>query len=75
MIATLWPIVGAASRRSCSPMSGLSEGEVERIWLPFIPWVASAAVAYARDPLAPAGWLLAQAITAVALQALVRSPW
>ncbi|MGI8728477.1 MAG: hypothetical protein ACR2LK_00490 [Solirubrobacteraceae bacterium] len=52
-------------------LSGLSKGEVERIWLPFVPWilVATAALRPGR------GWLAAQLALALALQAGVRSPW
>ncbi|MFZ6002896.1 MAG: hypothetical protein ACOYXM_03090 [Actinomycetota bacterium] len=50
-------------------LSLLSKGEVERIWLPFIPWLALAAPGNRR------GWLAAQAALAVALQAGLRSKW
>lgn len=49
--------------------SMLSKGEVERIWLPFIPWLALAAPGNRR------GWLAAQAVLSVALQAALRSKW
>ncbi|MGH9154135.1 MAG: hypothetical protein ACRD03_17515 [Acidimicrobiales bacterium] len=52
--------------------SGLSKGEVERIWLPFAPWVvvACCAVTTRSRP-----WLAANLGTAVTLQVLLRSPW
>jgi len=52
-------------------LSGLSKGEVERIWLPFVPWilVATAALRPSR------GWFAAQLALGLALQAGVRSPW
>jgi hypothetical protein len=55
-------------------VSGLSEGEVERIWLPFVPWVATAAaglgaVAWRRR------WLSLQVGTGLVLQLALRSPW
>ncbi len=62
------PMVAAIAVAS---LSGLSKGEVERIWLPFVPWilVATASLRPGR------GWLAAQLALAVALQAGVRSPW
>ncbi|WP_371778044.1 hypothetical protein [Streptosporangium subroseum] len=51
-------------------LSGITRGEVERIWLPFAAWITLAAA------LAPTRRLLAlQAITGLLLQALVISPW
>jgi hypothetical protein len=53
-------------------LSGVTRGEVERIWLPYAAWMTAAAAAHR----APARALLvAQAVTALLLQALVRSPW
>ena len=70
---TLWPVVGAAlAGVAAADLSGLSKGEVERIWLPFVPWVAAAcgAVAGRARP-----WLAANVGTGLALQVLLRSPW
>ncbi|NEA28064.1 hypothetical protein G3I70_37030, partial [Actinomadura bangladeshensis] len=47
-------------------------GEVERIWVPFAAWAVAAAALH-RPP--ARGWLAAQAATALAVQALVLSPW
>ena len=47
----------------------LSKGEVERIWLPFVPWLALAAPGGHR------GWLAVQAALALALQTWLRSKW
>ncbi|GAA1800321.1 hypothetical protein [Actinomadura chokoriensis] len=52
--------------------SGVTRGEVERIWVPFAAWAVAAAALH-RPP--ARGWLAAQAATALALQALVLSPW
>jgi hypothetical protein len=53
-------------------LAAVTRGEVERIWLPYAAWTtAAAAVHRARAR----GLLLAQAVTALLLQALVRSPW
>jgi methylthioxylose transferase len=46
-----------------------SRGEVERIWLPFVPWLALAAPGDRR------GWLAAQVAVALVLQSAVVSPW
>ena len=54
--------------------SGMSKGEVERIWLPFSVWLlpAGAALAVAGDP---SRWLALQLAFAIGVQTLVRSPW
>ncbi|MGH9119382.1 MAG: hypothetical protein ACRD0A_16375 [Acidimicrobiales bacterium] len=52
-------------------VSGLSKGEVERIWLPFVPWVAVGAAALAR----PRPWLVANGVTAVTLALLLEARW
>ncbi|WP_433337627.1 hypothetical protein [Spirillospora sp. CA-294931] len=52
--------------------SGVTRGEVERIWLPYAAWVVVAAARH-REP--ARGPLAAQAVTAVLVQALVLSPW
>lgn len=68
------------SRVSWLPLSGaavvamanaslLSKGEVERIWLLFVPWVAVAAPGNRRT------WLVAQATLAILLEAWVRTKW
>ncbi|MEV4008716.1 hypothetical protein, partial [Actinomadura sp. NPDC049753] len=52
--------------------SGVTRGEVERIWVPFAAWLTAAA---AVDRSRVRAWLAAQAVTALAVQALVLSPW
>ncbi len=58
-------------------LSGLSKAEVERIWLPFLPWlVAGAAAAFAEaSPAARRGWLGVQLAWALLVQTVVMSPW
>ena len=52
-------------------LSSVTRGEVERIWLPYAAWAMAAAV-----HVTPARrWLAVQAGLAVAVQALVLSPW
>lgn len=77
-----WPfLVGAGLAVTFAIGSGLSRGEVERSFLPFLPWLLVAAVAPepGRDPrsTAPAPLLLvgSGAVSAVALQAVLRTPW
>jgi len=50
-------------------LSLMSKGEVERIWLPFVPWLALAAPGHRR------GWLAVQALLALVLQAWLQSRW
>jgi hypothetical protein len=55
--------------------SMLSKAEVERIWLPFTPWLLLAAAAVATDEERARRWLWPQVAIAVALQAVLDSPW
>jgi hypothetical protein len=50
-------------------LSQMSRGETERIWLPFVPWLALAAPGHRR------GWLAAQVALALVLQTTLDSPW
>jgi len=50
-------------------LSQMSRGEVERIWLPFVPWLALAAPGDRR------GWLAVQAAVALTLQSTLASAW
>jgi hypothetical protein len=69
------PIVAASlAAVAVADLSGLSKGEVERIWLPFVPFVTIAATRLARRPGA-AGWLAAQTGTALVLQMSLDWPW
>jgi hypothetical protein len=52
-------------------LSGFSKGEVERIWLPFAPWVTVAAAALSE----PRPWLAASGFTAVVLALLLEARW
>jgi methylthioxylose transferase len=84
----LWLLVGGAlAAVALADLSGMSKGEVERIWLPFVPWllVAGAALTERDDeripwsrsllPSSAGAWLALQAGTAIAIEALVRTPW
>jgi methylthioxylose transferase len=73
--STVWPgraallPVAALVAVVAADLSQLSRGEVERIWLPFVPWLALAA------PGNRTGWLAAQVAVALVLQSVLVSPW
>ena len=77
----VWLIVGGAiACITLAELSQYSKGEVERIWLLFMPWLVPATVSLA--PSGPTGndravrvWLCVQATLAIALQATLRSKW
>jgi hypothetical protein len=72
----LWLLVGAALVAvAVADISGLSKAEVERIWLPFMPWIAVATAGAFDDASARRTWLCVNVTWAIAVQALVRSPW
>jgi hypothetical protein len=74
----VWLLVGGAlAAIAVADLSGMSKAEVERIWLPFVPWalLATAAFVASRRRRGVRGWLGLQAATAVAIQLAVRSPW
>ncbi len=63
---------GALAAVALADLSGLSRGETERIWLPFLPWLLTATAALTTHRRA---WLGAQLGLAIALQVGIRSPW
>jgi len=62
---------GALVAIAVAEISGLSKGEVERIWLPFAPWLLAAGLALENRRF----WLGLQAAAAIGVQVLVRTPW
>jgi hypothetical protein len=63
-------LAGAAlAMVALADVSQMARGEVERIWLLFVPLLAVVAPGHRR------WWLVAQALLAMALQALLASPW
>jgi hypothetical protein len=55
-------------------LSGMSKGEVERIWLPFVVWLVPLAALLGR-PATPRAWLLSQAVLALAVNHLLLTVW
>jgi hypothetical protein len=82
-----WLLVGGALLAlAVADVTGMSKSEVERIWLPFMPFVVVSAGALGRRPTraaalpvhslrGPAGWLVLQGSTAVVVESLVRTAW
>jgi hypothetical protein len=74
----VWMLAGGAlAAIVLADLSGLSKAEVERIWLPFLPWlVVGAAAAFVEaSPAARRAWFGVQLAWALLVQALVMSPW
>lgn len=67
-----WLAVGALIAVGVVNLSGLSKGEVERIWLLFYPWIVLGAAAIVRRR---RWWLGVGAASAILVQVLVASPW
>jgi methylthioxylose transferase len=69
-----WLVGGALAAMMIANLSGLSKAETERIWLPFVPWIALAAAAVVTERHAR---LLVGANVAIALglQLLLNTPW
>jgi methylthioxylose transferase len=66
-------VTSAAISVLLADLSGLSKAEVERIWLPFVPWVA---LAGGWAPSRGRGWWVgATVVLTFALQLVLRSPW
>ncbi|HYZ93985.1 MAG TPA: hypothetical protein VFA34_16555 [Actinomycetota bacterium] len=69
----VWLLVGAAlAAVLAADLSGMSKGEVERIWLPFWPWAALAAAGLSSRIRM---WLGAQAVLAIGIQTFIGTPW
>jgi hypothetical protein len=69
-----WLAGAAVVAVAIADLSGLSKGEVERIWLPFVPFATLVVVRLASSRRA-ASWIAAQAAVAIALQTLLVWPW
>lgn len=66
-----WLVAAALAAVLIADATGKAKGEVERIWLMFTPW---AGLACARLP-RPRTWLAVQALTGLAIQSVLVSPW
>lgn len=73
----VWVLVGGGLLALiASHLSQYSRGEVERIWLPFYPWIAVAgAMLIGSSRLRSAVWVGLQAVGAIVLQAALVSKW
>jgi hypothetical protein len=68
-----WLAVPALLGIGFADITGLSRGEVERIWLPFMPWlIVAGALLPARQHRA---WLAAQLVVGLSVQTVVVSLW
>lgn len=72
---TWWLVGGAGVAIAVAALSGMSKGEVERIWLPFSIWLLPAGAALVATRRRASWWLAAQLAFAIGVQTLVRSPW
>ena len=70
-----WLVGSAAAAVALADVSGMSKAEVERIWLPFVPWLVIATAMLAVGRRIPRSWLAAQAGVALLISVAVRSPW
>jgi hypothetical protein len=72
----VWLLVGGGLAAALlANLSGLSEGEVERIWLPFGLWVLPAGAALASAGFRTRPWLAAQVATALVVVGTIRTQW
>jgi 4-amino-4-deoxy-L-arabinose transferase-like glycosyltransferase len=75
----LWLLVGSGlAMVALADVSGMSKGEVERIWLPFAFWLLPAGAALWRPTArvsAVRGWLALQAGVAFLVQIGIRTHW
>ena len=72
--AAWWLVGGAVLGVLAADLSTMSKGEVERIWLPAVPFLVLATCAI-RGRAARRGWVAAQLAVALVLQLVLRTPW
>jgi hypothetical protein len=72
----IWLLVGGAlGAVLVADASGLTKGEIERIWLPYAPWLLIATSVLPSTRAAQRSWLGVQLALALVLQTAVRFPW
>ncbi|HEY5172024.1 MAG TPA: hypothetical protein VIK54_09885 [Acidimicrobiia bacterium] len=74
----VWLLVGGVlAVVALADLSGMSKGEVERIWLPFVPWavLATAGLSVDRPSARLRPWLALQAACALAVAVSIWSQW
>ena len=70
-----WVVGGAFAAIAVADISGMSKAEVERIWLPFLPWILLAAVALPSDRRSMRRLIGAQAVTTFVIATYVWTIW
>lgn len=71
-----WLLVGGGVLAvALAELSGMSKGEVERIWLPFAPWVLLAGCVFGLRPRGAPALLAVQALVGFAVVATVHTYW
>ena len=74
--ARAWLLVGGGLLAvAVADLSGMSRAEVERIWLPFAPWVLLAGAAIGTTVSQSRRWLALQLATALVIEVVVRTAW
>jgi hypothetical protein len=68
-------VLGGLGAALLANLSGLSSGEVERIWLPFTLWVVPAGAALGLTAPSSRRWMALQATTAFAVIIVIRTNW
>lgn len=71
---TWWLVGGAVAGITVANFSGMSKGEVERIWLPAVPFLLLACTVFGTRA-ERRGWLGAQLALGIVAQLVLRSPW
>jgi hypothetical protein len=72
----LWLLVGGGvAAAAIANFSGMSEGEVERIWLPFTVWVLAAGAVFGPRIAAVRVWLGLQVVCALVVTATIGTLW
>ena len=68
-------VAGAVGAVLLADVSGMSKAEVERIWIPFVPWVLVAAANGFHRWSTTRAWLAAQVLVTLLIAVGIRSPW